>query len=67
MITQCKAADAVWRAEAAWNAAYDAACRAERLEQQVADLHRLVEEMHAALVQAPDAKPAAVTVSRRGP
>lgn len=66
MIQQCKAQDAVWRAEAAYSCAYDALVRVEALQREVAEMHRLMAEMHAALVAAPDARPAASAARRLG-
>lgn len=46
---QCKAQDAVWRAEAAYTCAYDAAIRAEQLQRQVEETQIKIDAMHAAI------------------
>lgn len=50
----CKATDAIWRAEAAYNCAYDAATKVEQLQRQMEAMHVLLIAIKAEV--APDAK-----------
>lgn len=57
----CKVGDAIWRAEAAYNCAYEALTRIEQMQRQMAEMHALMLAIKTEV--APDA--VATTTPRR--
>lgn len=51
----CKARDAVWRAEAAYNVAYQCLLIAEQTQRQLTEMHEILRQLQAEIV--PEAEP----------